>query len=334
MRRLQFRWEKDGEKWRYATERIQIMHRGIVDRKSASNLRITKGVMLATCKSIVKASELLAKGKFEECVSEISAAIVKDPSSKMACLVRGRAYVCLLSPSQAINDFTTAAMKDSNPETQKKETLRMRVILGDIYHEPMVSFERFNKMIIATLCDSFNSPKVPAALEMLRVSAYANRGRVMCGLKNWDLAIQDFTEVIESQGDTGDLPSLYLMRGCAYCKTQNWGAAVDDFSLNVQLSPMDVDALVRRSAAYSAQQNWDAAYSDMSKVMEIQKTKPQPEIYVMRGRLLTCMRKWEDAETDLRHALAIDRDCEAAQYVLAQATIKHVSLPLLSQHDE
>ena len=206
----------------------------------------------------------------------------------------------------------------------------MRILLGDIYHKPLTTFERLKLFVCGTLVDSFHDPAVEAAQAMVKICAFANRGRVSLKLGNYGLAVEDFTEVVESRGEQGDIPSMNFFRGLAYCKLHDWTMAVEDFTLNIRLTELDPEAYIRRAGAYSALQNWQAAYEDLTTVIELDATA---KVYCLRGRLSCCMRKWEDAVLDYKRSLAMDRSYIPAQLGLEQATLEVDPLPLVSLHN-
>ena len=214
---------------------------------------------------------------------------------------------------------------------EKDEILRMRILLGDIYHEPLTTFERLKMFVTGTLVDSFHDPQISEAIEMVRICAFANRGRVNLRMENYQMAVEDFTEVIESRGEHGDIPSMYFFRGLTYCKLHDWTMAVEDFTLNIGLTETDPEAYIRRAGAYSALQNWNAAHEDLTTVLELDATA---KAYCMRGRLLCCMRKWNDAILDYKRALAMDREYLPAKLGLEQATLEPDPLPLVSLHNK
>ena len=57
------------------------------------------------------------------------------------------------------------------------------------------------------------------------------------------------------------------------------------------------------------------------------------KVYTLRGRLLCCMRNWEEAVLDYRSALAMDKTYELARIGLENATREQEPLPLVSKHN-
>jgi len=284
--------------------------------------------MVSSCKVILRAAQDVLRGKVEDAVFTLDRAIKNDPGNKLAHVVRGRGLYWLGKSSEAVNDFS---MVLTSREKDPGDRARLRIILGDIYHRPLTTLPKFKQMVTATLEGSFNEPEMSwrEVEEMCRVCCAANRGRVFCRLGNWEAAVEDFTEVIESRGDTGDIPSMYFFRGLAHSKLQNWDSAVEDFTLNIDLSPGDENAHLRRGIAYAALQDWHNSYDDMTRVIEL---VPTARVYTLRGRLCTCMRRWEEAVEDYEKAIKMDPEDEQARIGLEQATLEHNPLPLVSQH--
>ncbi|GMH88397.1 hypothetical protein TrVE_jg7377 [Triparma verrucosa] len=329
MRRLEWRWEKNEEAWIESTLRIQKLQRGIASRTYTDSLKAHKQSMQSSCKIILQAGQDVTRGKYDDAIFTLSRAIAGDPSSRLAHLVRGRAYYCIGEDDKALNDFTTC-LADINERGEKDELLRMRILLGDIYHRPLTTFERLKTFVTGTLADSFHDPQLYEAVDMVKICAYANRGRVNLRVRNYEIAVEDFTEVIESRGEHGDIPSMYFFRGLTYCKLHDWNMAVEDFSLNIGLTETDPEAYIRRAGAYSALQDWQKALDDLTTVVELD---ANAKVYTLRGRLLCCMRNWEEAVLDYRRALAMDKTYELARIGLENATREQEPLPLVSKHN-
>jgi tetratricopeptide (TPR) repeat protein len=328
LRRVTWRWEKEPEKWIPAATSVQRVQRGIASRALSDVLKASKMAMYSVVKTTLKAGEHVTMGKYDDAIFALSRAIRVDPGSRLAHLVRGRAYFATNLLDEALNDFTTVVMAGT-PASDNDDKLRMRITLGDQYHSALTTFDRLKTFAVGTLGDSFHDPQTDAVADMIKIAGYANRGRVNIVKQLYQQAIEDFTEVIESRGEHGDIPSMYFFRGIAYSKNHEWYAAAEDFSLNVDLSPTDPDAYIRRSIAYGALQDWDTAYKDLSMVIEMDAT---PLSYAMRARLLCCMRRFPDAILDYKRALAMDKTYEPAVLGLAEATKVHDPLPLVSQH--
>ena len=101
-------------------------------------------------------------------------------------------------------------------------------------------------------------------------------------------AVSDFTKCIE----LGDLtPSIWIHRGMAEASSQRWSEAVESFTSSL------------------------AILSEAS-------------TFCLRGRVLCCLRKWDDAEADFKRALQLDPGCEDAKAGLLVVGIPHLPLPL------
>ena len=328
MRRLEWRWERDLEIWLPSCLRIQKLQRGVASRALTDVLRTEKQLMFSSCKIILKAGQDILRGKVEDAVFTLTRAIKSDPENKLAHFVRGRGLYFLGRVDEAVNDFSMVLTRA--PPSQG-DLVRLRIILGDIYHRPLTTFDKFKKVVTGTLEDSFENLNLRETLDMVKVCCFANRGRAHCYLGNFEAAVEDFTECIESRGDDGgDIPSMYFLRGLAFSKIHKWAAAVEDFTLNINLSTLDENAYLRRAVAYAALQDWHNAYDDYTKVIEL---NPTAKVYTLRARLCTCMRRWDDAVKDYTRALKVDPENEGAKVGLEQATLEHNPLPLISQHD-
>jgi len=300
-----------------------------VSRSLTAVKREGKQAMMAAAKSVVRAGEALTSGNVDDAVYALSRAIRADPGSRLARLVRGRAYFCKGMLGEAAADFD-AVVSSGEGGRAKEDDLRARIVLGDAYHEAVTTFLKMKVFCVGSLSGSFHDPEAGAVTDMVRMCGHANRGRVGMAAGRYREAAEDFTEVIEGRGEKCDIPSMYFFRGIAYCKLHEWPAAVEDFSLNIALTPDDADAYVRRAAAHSALQSWDAALEDMRTALELEAT---PSAYAMKGRLLCCMRRFPEAALEYRRSLAMDGAYQPAVRGLREATLKHDPLPLVSQHN-
>tara|TARA_B110000971_G_C19873780_1_gene437453 strand:+ start:212 stop:922 length:711 start_codon:yes stop_codon:yes gene_type:complete len=187
MRRLEWRWERDIDIWLPMTVRIQKLMRGIQSRFLTETLRAAKQIMYSSSKIILKAGNSILQGNVDEAVSTLSRAIKSDPENKMAHLVRGRGYYILGESDLAINDFSMVLMNSHQNNTSRTngDLLRVRILLGDIYHRPLTTFDKFKEIVTATLVDSYMDLGIHDTLEMLKFCAFANRGRAHCAVGNF-----------------------------------------------------------------------------------------------------------------------------------------------------
>ena len=72
-----------------------------------NSFKAHKQAMQSSCKIILAAGVDITRGKYDDAIFTLSRAIVSDPSSRLAHLVRGRAYYCLGEDDKAVNDFST-----------------------------------------------------------------------------------------------------------------------------------------------------------------------------------------------------------------------------------
>jgi len=330
MRRLEWRWDKDVQTWSRSAVSVQRIVRGIASRVVSAKLKSYKQGVASSLKMILKAGRDATRGKSEDALWSCDRALTVDPGACLGYLVRGRAKYAMGDDKGAANDFLLSTTCDD----ASMEVLRCRMIIGDRYHKGMETFEKLKVFVTATLTDSFHDPAPMEIKEMIRVCSYANLGRCYLKMDSPSLAIPAFTEVIESRGETCDIPSMYFYRGSSYCLTHEFTSAVEDFTLACDLTPTDVENYVRRAVAYWSLQDWDEAMKDMDTAVDM---TPNDRLYTLRGRLHCCMRNWQDGIMDYKRAMAFAkgerRVNERAKEGLRTAELKQEPLPLVSIHD-
>jgi len=101
-----------------------------------------------------------------------------------------------------------------------------------------------------------------------------------------------------------DVAEAYLRRANAYYDKKEFELAIADYTKLIQSSPADVLALLERASAYIGKGATDLAFADYARVIEINPKLASP--YVQRGDLYVKLGDIDRAITDYKLALQIN----------------------------
>jgi tetratricopeptide (TPR) repeat protein len=185
-----------------------------------------------------KAVKLAQTGAYEEAIAEFTKAIELSPKDPRIYNDRGRVYHRMNRFPEAIEDFSKAielAPKDyagySERGAVQVSQNQMEAALADL-----------NKALELS----------PGDTQTLRWRASAYRG-----LKQYDLAVQDYTAVLsKSDPNASDqarlaVADLLAKRGYTYSLTQQYENAINDYKEAIRLNPNDTDTPQRLQYAQS-----------------------------------------------------------------------------------
>ena len=99
------------------------------------------------------------------------------------------------------------------------------------------------------------------------VNAYYNRGVAYRRIGDFNLAIEDFNEVIKLKPDYVD---AYNYRGITYRDKGDNDRAIKDFNKTIELKPDVADAYNHRGVAYGNKGKYNHAIADFNKAIELE----------------------------------------------------------------
>ena len=114
--------------------------------------------------------------------------------------------------------------------------------------------------------------------------AYANRAQIYFARGEYDLAIADYTKVLELK--PSQFPT-YLSRGNVWLAKKNPEKAAEDFTQAINANPHYAPAYVSRGRLLASQGKSDAAYADFSKALTLDDKSPL-SLMAMAWFLSTC----------------------------------------------
>ncbi len=141
--------------------------------------------------------------------------------------------------------------------------------------------------------------------------AYSGRGSVYFQTNRYDLAIADFTKLIElNPGYAG----AYNGRGTVYFQTNRYDLAIADFTKLIELNPGSVEAYMMRGMIYLITKQYDPAVKDFTKFIEL--AGEVGEAYNSRGLVYLRGGQYDLAIKDFTKAMGINpKDATAHHYL-------------------
>lgn len=116
--------------------------------------------------------------------------------------------------------------------------------------------------------------------------AYNNRACALHQLKQYDLAIADYSQAIELGLKTAD---CYANRDAAWAAKKNWIQANDDLVAAAELNPSDKDIYILRGYVRFSAKDYEGAIADSRKAISLQPISPDPErLNLLAWILSTC----------------------------------------------
>lgn len=149
--------------------------------------------------------------------------------------------------------------------------------------------------VMQALIEQFETPTI----KVDDTRAYFNRGVTRYDLCDFDGAVEDFTQVIQT------LPSAaaYNRRGVARVETEDFGKALQDFGKAVRLDRHLFEAHCNRGALRITIRDYQGALSDFATATELQPANAIPYFY--RGRALQLVEDLHGAV--VQFGMAIER---------------------------
>ena len=130
---------------------------------------------------------------------------------------------------------------------------------------------------------------------------YFNRGNTYRQLKEYNMAILDYTKAI---GIKPDYASAFNNRGISYFDMDEYENAIKDYTEVIKLKPDYPLVYFNRANAYSCQFDYDRAVADYTKSIEL---KPDfSDSYYNRGNKYYGMGKYKEAILDWEKAVKLD----------------------------
>jgi tetratricopeptide (TPR) repeat protein len=221
----------------------------------------------------------IAKGQYDQAISDYTKAIELNPNSAEAYRLRGDAYLFFKGQLDlAISDYNKVL------EIRPKDSgtyLNLGVAYGNKGQYDL-AISDFNKALEIN----------PSYAE-----AYDNRGSAYVAKGQYDQAISDFNKVLEINPRN---PGAYTNRGTAYMNKGQYDQAISDHTKALEINPKFAGAYYNRGNAYMKKGQYDQAISDFNKVLEINPRDAQA--YSRRGRCYYFKKEYDKSWEDVKKA--------------------------------
>ncbi|MEY3401017.1 MAG: hypothetical protein RLZZ86_632, partial [Cyanobacteriota bacterium] len=246
---------------------------------------------------------------YKQVIADYTQAIQLDPKDATYYGMRGGAYSVLEDYKQAIADYTQAIQLD--PKDAIYYSLR-----GLAY-----SKLKDYKQAISDLTETIrrDPQNAPYTMQGLRYSefkdikgflsgytgfmsiAYRTRGGIYYELKEYKLAIDDYTQAIKIDSQNAN---SYAIRAGIYYKLKEYKQAIDDYNQVIQIDPQNATYYGARGFAYFELKEYKQAINDWSQVI---KFDPKDATYYgLRGNTYLLSKEYRQAINDYTQAIKID----------------------------
>jgi tetratricopeptide (TPR) repeat protein len=222
---------------------------------------------------------LAGKCQYEQAVSEFNKAVELSPVYAAAYYNRGMAYLSLGQYDRAIFDFNRVIELGNDVDRASSATVRRAAYV------PKEQYAR----------------------------TYYNRGVAYLYKAQYELAIADFTNVLEINPASAQ---AYNNRGAAYTEKAEYEQAMSDLNKALKLNPRYALAYMNRGLVYFRKGDDEMAISDYTRSLEIDAGLALA--YANRGRAYGRSGQFDQALSDLNRALEINPGAAEAYDGLAR----------------
>jgi tetratricopeptide (TPR) repeat protein len=131
-------------------------------------------------------------------------------------------------------------------------------------------------------------------------AAYRARGKARAEKRNYDLAIEDFSEALRRNPDH---PQMYYSRGLMWSHKKEHDRAIADYTEALRLNPNYPKALNNRGNEWSAKGEHDSAIRDYNEAIRLSSDDPLP--FTNRGHARAAKGDYERAILDYDESLRL-----------------------------
>jgi tetratricopeptide (TPR) repeat protein len=189
----------------------------------------------------------LRAGRYDEAVTDLTAALTVDPSYAWALAERGAAHLRAGRYDEAVTDYTAALTVDPSYAWALAERGAAHRRAGR-YDEAITDYDEALR-------------KDPGS-----ASALSNRALTNHLLGDYNAAIADYTRLLEiNPGDASALAN----RGYAYRLKKRYVTALADLDRALEIDPDHGSALIHRGLVHRLNGQYDAALADLTRAVEL-----------------------------------------------------------------
>ena len=246
---------------------------------------------------------------YKQAIADFTQAIKIGPKKATYYSMRGGVYLILKDYKQAIADFTQAIQLD--PKDAIYYSLR-----GSIYSKLKDYKQAISDLTETIRRDPKNAPYTIVGLRYsefkdnkgflsgytgLMSKAYATRGVTYYELKEYKLAIDDYTQAIKIDSQNAE---YYAFRGGIYSFLEEYKQAIDDLTQAIKIDPKKATYYDLRGKTYLQLKDYKQAIDDYTQAIQLDSKKAT--YYGSRGFAYFQLKDYKQAIDDYTQAIKID----------------------------
>lgn len=233
-------------------------------------------------------------GQCMRAIEDYNHAIGLNPRSRGSYFGRGDAYECLGQYEEAVRDYSKVISLDPKDALAYRVRARAYAKLGQMEESGEDFVQSFN--LDPWIRRDFYNHLYPEGEQ-----AYYDKGVAHFEKREYDLAIQDFTKVIQiAQNSTAG----YTYRCLTYLQIREYKQAIDDCSWAIKLNPNLPPPYFPRGVAYIGTGQYGLAVQDLDQVVCF--TPSFDPAYSMRGEAYLRWGQNERALEDFSRAIKLN----------------------------
>jgi len=267
-----------------------------------------------------------AKKQYLAAIFDYRKLIDNYPNNLEALFYRGYSHLQLKEYQSALKDFSKIINLEPNHINARLNRCLIYLELEN-YEKVLEDYEEAIKLDISIEADVYEM-KLDALVELKRykeaikfcndliencndfnLKLYTTRAFLRCEIKAYELAVDDYSKIIDKQPD--DL-ELYKTRANLRCKLKQYGLAIIDYSKIIDKQPDDLELYKTRANLRCKLKQYGLAIIDYSKIID--KQPNNKEILLARIECNRKINKMQEVIDDLK--VIIDNDKSKINYYL------------------
>ncbi|MTJ18896.1 MULTISPECIES: serine protease [unclassified Dolichospermum] len=255
---------------------------------------------------------------YKQAIADLTQAIQLDPKDAIYYSLRGGLYSKLKDYKQAISDLTETIRRDpknapytvggfrySEFKDNKDILISYTTIMSTTYADRGGAYVTLKEYKLA-----INDYTQAIQLNPQNAEYYAIRGGIYSFLKEYKQAIDDYTQAIKIDHKKA---IYYDFRGLAYLQLKDYKQAIADYTQAIQLDPKNATYYGGRGFAYFQLKDYKQAINDWNQVIKID--PKNATYYSARGDAYFQLKDYKQAINDYTQAIKLKSDFTEAYYV-------------------
>ncbi|OBQ01569.1 serine protease [Anabaena sp. AL09] len=255
---------------------------------------------------------------YKQAIADLTQAIQLDPKDAIYYSLRGGLYSKLKDYKQAISDLTETIRRDpknapytvggfrySEFKDNKDILISYTTIMSTTYADRGGAYVTLKEYKLA-----INDYTQAIQLNPQNAEYYAIRGGIYSFLKEYKQAIDDYTQAIKIDHKKA---IYYDFRGLAYLQLKDYKQAIADYTQAIQLDPKNATYYGGRGFAYFQLKDYKQAIDDYTQAIKID--PKNATYYSARGDAYFQLKDYKQAIDDYSQAIKLKSDFTEAYYV-------------------